>query len=103
MSLVEYIRRLDPPGDVWMHVRFESSGRDIVDYAIVLTIPHGAGRRAVRVYDGAHGFNEMHRYHEAGDKDPGVAFHAGTLGEGMRAAIAEVRAGYDGMIEGWRR
>jgi hypothetical protein len=103
VTLVEYRIRLDPPREIWLHVRFEYTVREIVDYAVVLTISHGAGRRTVRVYDGAHGFNEMHRYHEAGEKDPGVAFHRGTLGEGMRAAIAEVRAGYDEMIQGWRQ
>jgi hypothetical protein len=37
-----------------------------------------------------------------GEKAPAVSFHAGTLGEGMRAAIFAVRAGYKEMIDGWR-
>ncbi len=47
--------------------------------------------------------NEMHRYTRSGEKGPGKAFHRGTLGEGMRAAISEVERGYREMIEGWER
>jgi hypothetical protein len=56
----------------------------------------------VRVYDGAHGVNDMHRPDHAGEKAPAASFHAGTLGEGMRAAIIAVRIGYKEMIEVWR-
>lgn len=33
----------------------------------------------------------------------GTPFHSGTLGEGMRAAIEEIKRGYREMIEGWER
>jgi hypothetical protein len=56
----------------------------------------------VRVYDGAHGVNDMHRYDRSGEKASAETFHAGTLGEGMRAAITAVRTGYKEMIEAWR-
>jgi hypothetical protein len=36
----------------------------------------------VRVYDAAHGFNEMHRYTSHGGKQAGVPFYRGTLGDG---------------------
>jgi hypothetical protein len=45
----------------------------------------------------------MHRCVSDGSKQPGEAFHAGTLGEGMRVAIALVKHGYREMIEGWKR
>lgn len=77
--------------------------RAIVDYAVVLTVDDEAGEAVtVRVYDGAHGVNEMHRHDRSGAKAPAETFHAGTLGEGMRAAIAAVRSGYQEMIEAWR-
>jgi hypothetical protein len=41
----------------------------------------------VRVYDAAHGFNEMHRHTEEGGKQSGTVFHRGTLGDGMHDAI----------------
>jgi hypothetical protein len=60
-------------------------------------------RATVRVYDGAHGRNEMHRYSHHGDKQEAEAFHAGSLGEGMRTAMKEIRDGYEQMIDAWRR
>jgi hypothetical protein len=84
-------------------VRGTTVRRDVVDYAVVLTVAIGDRRETVRVYDSAHGFNEMHRHTARGGKQAGEVFHRGTLGEGMRAAIAECEAGYETMIEAWRR
>jgi hypothetical protein len=84
-------------------VEFTLDRREVVDYAVVLTVDDEAGEAVtVRVYDGAHGVNEMHRHDRSGEKAPAESFHAGTLGEGMRAAIAAVRSGYQEMIEAWR-
>jgi hypothetical protein len=78
-------------------------GREIVDYAVVLTVDDEMGEAVtVRVYDGAHGVNDMHRHDRRGAKAPAETFHAGTLGEGMRAAITAVRTGYKEMIDAWR-
>jgi hypothetical protein len=55
----------------------------------------------IRVYDGAHGHNEMHRYTRSEGKQSGTPFHSGTLGDGMRAAIGEIESNYREMIEGW--
>jgi hypothetical protein len=44
----------------------------------------------------------MHRHDRSGEKAPAESFHAGTLGEGMRAAITAVRTGYKEMIDAWR-
>jgi hypothetical protein len=43
----------------------------------------------------------MHRYTAEGGKQPGIRFHDGTLGEGMRTAIEEIESGYREMIRGW--
>jgi hypothetical protein len=56
-----------------------------------------------RVYDGVHGRNELHRHTRGGGKQPAEVFHAGTLGEGMRAAITACVDGFENMIEGWDR
>jgi hypothetical protein len=58
-------------------------------------------KKAVRLYDAAHGFNEMHRFTRRDGKQPGVPFHRGTLGEGMRAAIKRIKSDFRQMIEGW--
>jgi hypothetical protein len=83
-------------------VEFSTRGREIIDYAVVLTVDEDGEAVTVRVYDGAHGVNDMHRHDRAGEKAPAVSFHAGTLGEGMRAAIIAVRVGYKEMIDAWR-
>jgi len=42
------------------------------------------------------------RYTRAGGKQIGTVFLIATLGEGMRAAIGDIKVGYLAMIEGWR-
>jgi hypothetical protein len=83
-------------------VEFTTDRRTIVDYAVILTVDDEGREATVRVYDGAHGVNDMHRHNRRGEKAPATAFHAGTLGEGMRAAITAVRADYKEMIAAWR-
>jgi hypothetical protein len=84
-----------------MHVEFATRGREVVGYVVVVTTRRDGRVHTVRVYDSAHGVNEMHRYTHAGGKQPAEVFHRGTLGEGMRAATEQVKHGYRVMIEGW--
>lgn len=85
-----------------MAVDFSTVKGEVVHYSIVLLLATSNGVETIRVYDSAHGFNEMHRYTRAGGKQAGRVFHSGTLGEGMRAATEAVKAGHLEMIEGWR-
>jgi hypothetical protein len=96
-----YRRVLDHALGARLWVEFTSAGREITDYAVVLLLKRGQVTETIRVYDGAHGHNEMHRYGRSEGKQAGIGFHSGTLGEGMRAAIDEVETGYRQMIEGW--
>lgn len=86
---------------IW--VSFRTVRREVVDYTVVLLLPAASGVATVRVYGAAHGFNEMHRYARDGGKQPGIEVHSGNLGEGMRAAIQDIRDRYLAMIEGWER
>jgi hypothetical protein len=86
-----------------LRVEFTTRGSDIVDYAVVLLLDTDKGTETIRVYDGAHGNNEMHRYTRGKGKQAATLFHSGTLGEGMRAAIEVIEDGYREMIEGWER
>jgi len=38
-----------------------------------------------------------------GGKQTGTKFHSGSLGEGLRAAIEDVKRDHLQMIEGWNR
>ncbi len=94
---------LDPHRAVVLHVRMTRDRRDVTNYAVVLTIVRDGNAQTVRVYDGAHGVNDLHRYTHSGGKQLAQTVHSGTLGEGMRAAIAACIDGYDEMIRAWDR
>lgn len=96
-----YTRLIDRVRRVFLHVEFTTDRREVIDYAIVLLIQIDDHLETVRVYDGAHGVNELHRYGRQTGKDAAEIFHRGTLGEGMRAAIEEAESGYEAMIESW--
>jgi hypothetical protein len=99
----DYLSVLDDELGAMLGVDFKTDGREVTDYAVVLLLEVGDAMETIRVYDGAHGHNEMHRYTRSSGKQAGTPFHGGTLGEGMRAAIADIKAGYREMIEGWER
>lgn len=86
-----------------MDVDFKTVRSDVVDYSIVLLAEVDGKLETIRVYDGAHGKNELHRYTRGGGKQRAEAVQAGTLGEGMRAAINDIKRGYGAMIEAWRK
>lgn len=98
-----YDQLLDATLETRLRVEFATENREVTDYAVVLLITTARGVMTIRVYDGAHGHNEMHRYTSTTGKQPGTPFHSGTLGEGMRAAIDEIRNNHREMIEGWER
>lgn len=70
----EFESELDWRSEVRMDVRWRTVRREVVDYAVTLTALVDGRRRTIRVYDGAHGVNEMHRHTRHGGRQPGVAF-----------------------------
>jgi hypothetical protein len=98
-----YRRRLKRAPRIFMDVDFKTVRRDVMDYSIVLLAEVDGRLETIRVYDGAHGKNELHRYTRSGGKQQAEAVHDGTLGEGMRAAIMDIKHGYGAMIEAWRK
>jgi hypothetical protein len=99
-----YDRLLDGSPSVVLYVDFKTSerGRQVVDYSVILAVEEDGRMQTVRLYDGAHGKNEMHRYTRDGGKQAGAVFDRGTLGEGMRIAIGEIEHAFKEMIDGWR-
>jgi hypothetical protein len=77
----DYSRLLDAALGASMRVEFGTDRRAVTNYSVVLVVDEGAGPQTVRVYDGAHRVNEMHRYTRGGGKQPAEVFDAGTLGE----------------------
>ena len=84
-------------------VEFTTRRDAVIDYALVLVTELDGRIETIRVYDAAHGVNELHRYTKERGKQPSEVFHRGTLGEGMRAAITAIQHGYEEMVDGWRR
>lgn len=95
-------RVLDYENGARMVVSYTHDSGEVVDYAVVLVVQHDGSNQTVRVYDGAHGVNDMHRHTRSGGKAPAERFHGGTLAEGMRIAIHAIQSNYREMIDGWR-
>jgi hypothetical protein len=98
-----YYEDLDQLGRVKLRVGFTTARGEVVDYVVVLLFAGLGGMETIRVFDSSHGFNEMHRYTRTGGKQTGTRFHSGSLGEGLRAAIEDVKRNHLQMIEGWSR
>jgi hypothetical protein len=98
-----YWEEIDLARGVWMWVDFETRRDDVVDYVVILARWVAGRMETVRIYDAAHGFNEMHRFTRSFGKQDGIEIHRGTLGEGMRSAKDEIKQSYLSMIEGWER
>lgn len=97
-----YYKVFDRERKIGIWVDFTTRRGQVVDYRVVLLSGGPSEVVTIRVYDGAHGYNEMHRYTQKGGKQTGKRFHSGTLGEGLSAAIGEAEQGYEAMIEGWQ-
>lgn len=74
-----YCRILDSALGALLRVEFTTQGSEVLDFAVILLLETEEGMEAVRVYDAAHGHNEMHRYTRSGGKETGKVFHRGTL------------------------
>ena len=98
-----YWEKVDVAQGVWMWVEFRTVRGTMVDYVVVLTRWAESNVETIRIYDGAHGVNEMHRFTRSAGKQDGVEIHSGTLSEGMRSAKEQIKRSYRSMIEGWRR
>jgi ribosomal protein L15E len=102
MPTRDWRRVLDYTTGARLVVRYTHESGVIVDYAVVLVMPHHGTEQTIRVYDGAHGINDIHRHTRSRGKASAEHFHRGTLAEGMRIAIDAIETGYREMIDGWR-
>lgn len=94
---------IDLTDTVHIQVRFTLKGRSVQRYAVVLVAEIDGQERTIRLYDNAHGHNEMHRYTRRDDKQDPVRQPDDENGKAMREAIDAIRHGWEGMIAGWDR
>lgn len=86
-----------------LHARLDTEHGQAVRYAVTLVAEEQGELRTVRVYDNAHGEPEMHRYSFAGDKQPAEKAQGSTASEGFNIALDLITAGFQEMIDPWRR
>lgn len=86
-----YLQKLDERLGAALSVDFRTERGEVVDYRVVLLLAGPGGTETIRVYDSAHGYNEMHRYTQADGKQTGTLFHSGSLGEGVQVAIESAK------------
>lgn len=91
MGIIRYREGLDYGLGVVLSVYFESRGPKVIDYSLVLLLESDGHTETIRIYDSAHEVNEMHRYSRDKGKQDGVVFNRATLGEGMRAAMKDIK------------
>ena len=87
--------------DAWMRVRLTTVDGVLTSYAVVLAALDGPTPRTIRVFDNAHGRNEMHRYTRSGGKERGETFHHGHPSEAAQAALLAVSEGWEEMVSAW--
>src|SRR5215207_2470774 len=83
--------------------RFSTASGAMTTYSVTLLAWREGSWQTVRVYDNAHGVNEMHRHTLSGGKQRAEVFHSGTASEAYNQARDAVADGYEEMIAGWLR
>ena len=74
-----------------------------LDWAAVLTVERDGRRHAVYLYDNAHGRPERHRYVRGRKLRPEAIPTRGSARLDLPAAIEEIKAKWEGMVERWER
>jgi len=102
----EHVRPLPGVPGADILVRLETERRTLLGYAIVVRIFERGAHRPVRLYDyiPAHGEHHLHRYTREGAKrqPPEIQSYA-TVQDGLDAAVGQIRASANEMIDSWRR
>lgn len=86
-----------------IYARLDTERGEATSYAVTLVVEDDGGLRTVRVYDNAHGQPEMHRYSQAGEKQPAERAPGITASEGFNMALDLIFSSFTEMIDGWRR
>jgi hypothetical protein len=72
-----------------------------MDWAAVLTVEIDGKRRAVYLYDNAHGRPERHRYHGGVKGEAEALSPRRSARLDLPAAVEEIKAKWEGMVERW--
>jgi hypothetical protein len=87
----------------YAEVAYTTERGALTTYSVTLVALRRDDWQTVRVYDNAHGVNDMHRHTISEGKRPAETFHYGTPSDAFNAALEMVDARYEEMIAGWLR
>ncbi|HET6997669.1 MAG TPA: hypothetical protein VFI03_03685 [Solirubrobacterales bacterium] len=86
---------------VWIEVRKTRDLEKGFDWAAVLTVMRSGRRHAVYLYDNAHGHPERHRYRGQLKLEAERLPTKGSARLDLPAAVEEIKAKWEGMVERW--
>jgi hypothetical protein len=86
---------------VWIDVRHARDPEKGMDWAAVLTVERFGHRYAVCLYDNAHGQPERHRYRRGLKMGAELLSPRRSARLDLPAAIEEIKAKWEGMVERW--
>jgi hypothetical protein len=86
----------------WIDVRRKRDFEKGLDWAAVLTVKHDGQRHAVYVYDNAHGSPERHRILGGVKQRAETLPSHGSARLDLPAAVEEIKASWEGMVERWQ-
>lgn len=102
MPTYQFQKRLLNGARVEISYKTHRDGRIL--YSVVLIYRDSNGTdQTVRVYDNAHGQNEMHRYTRRGGKQTADLFHPGPANIACGYAIAQAKKNYEEIIRSWQK
>jgi hypothetical protein len=98
-------RRFDIPvvPGVRIKVRLSRDADKGIDWAAVLVVQEGDRLLPVCLYDNAHGKPERHRYRHGLKLGPETLSPRRSALLDLPAAISEIKANWEGMVERWER
>ena len=86
---------------VWIDVRHARDPEKEMDWAAVLTVKRCGRRRAVYLYDNAHGRPERHRYRRGVKMEAEALSPKSSARFDLPAAVEEIKAKWEGMVKRW--
>lgn len=92
---------IELPEGAWIEVRRKRDSEKGLDWAAVLTVEYGDRRRAVYLFDNAHGRPERHRYRRGRKLEAEPLASQGSARLDLPAAIEEIKANWRSMVERW--
>jgi hypothetical protein len=90
------------PG-VWIGVRRKWDNDKEMDWAAVLLVERCGRRHPVCLYDNAHGRPERHRYRDGIKLEAEPVSPRRSARDDLPAAVEEIKARWESMVEQWER